>query len=112
MSDDLTVCVCVCHLDHAQPLLLLSVTLQETVLGSLQSVLAVVQTGQSLQGPVAPHDVQLQDGVVIHRAEQRRAALTATDQHTITARSVQHVPKGLLQVLQANPEGSMAPVPL
>jgi len=70
------------HLDHEQPLLLLAVTLEETVLGSLQAAAAVVQAGQSLQRPVTPHDVQLQDGVVIHRAEQSRAALTA---HTETS---------------------------
>lgn len=75
-----TVFLCVCvwsHLDHQQPLLLFSVALQETVLGSLQAALAIVQTGQSLQSSVTPHDVQLQDGVVIHRAEQSRAAFTA-----------------------------------
>ena len=67
----------VSHLDHEQPLLLLAVALQETVLGALQAAPAVVQAGQSLQRSVAPHDVQLQDGKVVHRAEKSRAALTA-----------------------------------
>ncbi|PWA15696.1 hypothetical protein CCH79_00019574 [Gambusia affinis] len=64
-------------LDHQQALLLLAVAAQEAVLGALQPAAPVLQAGQRLQGPVAPHDVQLQDGVVVHGAQHRRAAPTA-----------------------------------
>lgn len=66
---------CVAHLDHEQPLLLAPVALQETVLGPLEPLPGVVQAGQRLQSPVAPHDVQLQHSKVVHGAQQRRATL-------------------------------------
>lgn len=64
------------HLDLHEPLLLLSVALEEAVLGSLQPLLAVVQAGQGLQGSVAPHDVQLQYCIVVHRAQEQGATCT------------------------------------
>lgn len=69
------------YLDHEQPLLLLSVALQETVLGTLQALPGVLQAGQSLQSSVAPHDVQLQDSKVVHAPEQRRATLAGNTHH-------------------------------
>lgn len=63
-------------LDQQQPLLLLTVALQETVLGPLEALPGVIQAGQSLQSSVAPHDVQLQHSKVVHRAEQPGATFT------------------------------------
>ena len=59
--------------------MLLSVALQEAALRSAQPLPAVFQAAQGLDRLVAPHDVQLQHRVVIHRAEQCGAALTAQD---------------------------------
>lgn len=64
-------------LDETQSALLLSVAPLETLLSSSQSLFGVVQTVQLLQRLVTPHDIQLQDGVIIHRVQQRRVALTA-----------------------------------
>lgn len=93
------VCECMSffsHLDHEQPLLLLSITLQETGLGSLQPTPAVIQAGQRLQRSVAPHDVQLQNGVVVHGAEQSRAALTVQKDKRV--RTICHRSSGTCQM--------------
>lgn len=81
------------HLDHEQPLLLFSVALQETVLSSLQSLSGIIQAGQSLQKSITPHNIQLKDSKVVHRAEQRRAAFTATN-HRQQVNTVPHAARG------------------
>ena len=63
-----------------QPLVIFPVALSKALLGQLQLLLGVVQALQLAQAEVAPHYVQLEHRVVVHRVQQLCAALAAKRQ--------------------------------
>ena len=63
-----------------QSLVIFPVTLSKALLGQLQLLLGIVQALELAQAEVAPHYVQLEHRIVVHRVQQLSAALTARRQ--------------------------------
>ena len=74
--------------------MIFSVALSEALLGQLELLLRVVQALQLPQAEVAPHCVQLEHRVVVHRLQQLPAALTArqTAFQTLSSQSLESSP--------------------